>query len=247
MFSIFNFNKSKTSEDDTQKNIPLNTTSSSQQVNELNYDLKHSDTQANIVKDLRDLSTGPAQPILPAYPMTVFGKQKRSFNAKYFNEFKWIEYSVEKNAVFCFCCRIFGCSSTDHVFTKSGFTNWERLGTKFSKHSKLNAHAATQTHLMNLAKMDGHNSSKITGNVLCQVSNAHKEFVLKNRSYLKTLIGILLYLGRQGIAFRGNIENEDSLNRGNYLEACKLICEHNPEFKQVFNGEINYTSPFASK
>jgi len=88
------------------------------------------------------------------------------------------------------------------------------LGTKFSKHSKLNAHAATQTHLMNLAKMDGHNSSKITGNVLCQVSNAHKEFVLKNRSYLKTLIDILLYLGRQGIAFRGNIENEDSLNRG---------------------------------
>jgi len=36
---------------------------------------------------------------------------------------------------------------------------------------------------------------------------------------------------------------------GNYLEACKLMCEHNPEFKQVFNGEINYTSNkyFASK
>jgi len=32
--------------------------------------------------------------------MTVFGKQKRSFNAKYYNEFKWIEYSIEKNAVF---------------------------------------------------------------------------------------------------------------------------------------------------
>lgn len=27
---------------------------------------------------------------------------------------------------------------------------------------------------------------------------------------------------------------------GNYLEA---MCEHNSEFKQVFNGEINYTSP----
>lgn len=29
----------------------------------------------------------------------------------------------------------------------------------------------------------------------------------------------------------------------NYLEACKLMCEHKPEFKQVFNSEINYTSP----
>lgn len=33
--------------------------------NKLNYDLKHSDTQVNIVKDLGDLNTGPAQPILP--------------------------------------------------------------------------------------------------------------------------------------------------------------------------------------
>lgn len=33
--------------------------------NKLNYDLKHSDTQVNIVNDLGDLSTGPAQPILP--------------------------------------------------------------------------------------------------------------------------------------------------------------------------------------
>lgn len=30
---------------------------------------------------------------------------------------------------------------------------------------------------------------------------------------------------------------------GNYLEACKLMCEHKPEFKEVFNSEINYTSP----
>lgn len=30
---------------------------------------------------------------------------------------------------------------------------------------------------------------------------------------------------------------------GNYLEACKLMCEHKPEFKQVFNSKINYTSP----
>lgn len=63
--------------------------------------------------------------------MTVFGNQKRSFNAKYYNEFKWVEYSVEKDAVFCFCCRIFGCSFTDNVFTKSGFTNWKRVNFNF--------------------------------------------------------------------------------------------------------------------
>jgi len=27
-----------------------------------------------------------------------------------------------------------------------------------------------------------------------------------------------------------------------FRSVCKLMCEHNPEFKQIFNGEINYTS-----
>jgi len=29
----------------------------------------------------------------------------------------------------------------------------------------------------------------------------------------------------------------------NFLEACKLISGHKPEFNQVFNVEINYISP----
>lgn len=64
--------------------------------------------------------------------MSTCGKQKRSLNAKYYNELKWLEYSISKDTVFCFYCRILlGCSIADHVFTKSGFTNWKRVNIHF--------------------------------------------------------------------------------------------------------------------
>jgi len=34
------------------------------------------------------------------YPLSVFGKQKRSFNSKYYQEYNWLEYSIEKMLFF---------------------------------------------------------------------------------------------------------------------------------------------------
>lgn len=62
-----------------------------------------------------------------AYLMPVFGNQKRSFNSKYYNEYNWLEYSIDKNAVFCYCCRVFGCDFKHNVFIKNGFTDWKRV------------------------------------------------------------------------------------------------------------------------
>jgi len=59
--------------------------------------------------------------------MTVAGKQNRSFSAKYLKEYSWLEYSLEKIAVFCFCCRNLGCDDVDKVFTKTAFTNWKKV------------------------------------------------------------------------------------------------------------------------
>lgn len=59
--------------------------------------------------------------------MTLIGKQNRSFNARYLKEYSWLEYSLKKNAVFCFCCRNFGCGVVDEVFTNIGFNNWKKV------------------------------------------------------------------------------------------------------------------------
>jgi len=64
--------------------------------------------------------------------MVVAGLQNRSLSAKYLKEYSWLEYRQEKNAAFCFCCRHFGRSDIDQVFTKTGFTNWKKVLNKFN-------------------------------------------------------------------------------------------------------------------
>lgn len=65
--------------------------------------------------------------------------------------------------------------------------------------------------------MTAYYSTKTTGNVIEQLSSANKEKILSNRLYLKKLIDIVLLLARQGIAFRGHIENTTSLNKGSLI------------------------------
>lgn len=50
-----------------------------------------------------------------------------------------------------------------------------------------------------------------------QLSTQHKLEVEANKSYIKTLIDIALYLSCQGLPFRGHDESTDSLNKGRYL------------------------------
>ena len=52
-----------------------------------------------------------------------------------------------------------------------------------------------------------------------------KKEVEKNRSLLRRIVDTIIFLGRQGLSFRGHIETlvHDSLNAGNFLEALKLL------------------------
>lgn len=88
------------------------------------------------------------------------------------------------------------------------------MGGTSSKNSKLKAHAATKEHLLNVSRMTGYKNSITSGSVCSQMTIANQEFVQKNRNYLKGLINITLFLARQGIAFRGHIEDCHSLNQG---------------------------------
>lgn len=64
----------------------------------------------------------------------------------------------------------------------------------FLRRSKLKAHKATQTHLINILKFNRYNTNKITD----QIPNAYKEIVQKS-NYVKMLINIVLYFKQQGI------------------------------------------------
>jgi hypothetical protein len=65
--------------------------------------------------------------------------------------------------------------------------------------------------------MCAYKSSLKRGSVVIQLSSFHKKQVETNHKYMSSLIDIVLYLAKQGIAFRGHNENLDSLNQGTFI------------------------------
>lgn len=59
----------------------------------------------------------------------------------------------------------------------------------------------------------------------------------RNWAHVKVVIDILLFCTKQGIAPHGHKEETESLNRGNFLELFKLICDYDPDIKKRF-GEL---------
>ncbi|WVZ80661.1 LOW QUALITY PROTEIN: hypothetical protein U9M48_028119 [Paspalum notatum var. saurae] len=72
------------------------------------------------------IALGPCRPKMKAcdFPQHNSGGMRR-FQPKWFDEFKWLEYSVHKDAAYCFVCYLF--KDGDHgkdVFVNEGFRNW---------------------------------------------------------------------------------------------------------------------------
>ena len=61
---------------------------------------------------LDDIATSTSSP--PCQPvgiMTYFSGKARSFNPDWFKLYLWLEYSVSKDAAFCYACRLFGAAN----------------------------------------------------------------------------------------------------------------------------------------
>ncbi|KAK9677159.1 hypothetical protein RND81_11G124600 [Saponaria officinalis] len=64
------------------------------------------------------------------FPQTLIGKKNRRFGVHWYDEFDWLEYSVQNDAAFCFYCFLFKgdrkCQSSE-AFVNGGWSNWSKL------------------------------------------------------------------------------------------------------------------------
>ena len=75
------------------------------------------------------------------------------------------------------------------------------------------------------------------------VSSGHQAKVQLNRRNVETIFQAVLFLGKQGLPFRGHSEKDVTSNRGNFLELLDLVSRHSPELKRHLEGQFTYTSP----
>ncbi|KAF3844479.1 hypothetical protein F7725_007642, partial [Dissostichus mawsoni] len=82
----------------------------------------------------------------------------------------------------------------------------------------------------------------------CCLNNdaCNRSFVERNREHIKVVIDLVLFCAKQGIPLRGHRENEEALNRGNFLELFPKISHYDPEIKRRLDdlpGNGKLTSP----
>ena len=143
-----------------------------------------------------------------------------SFNPSWFSQCNWLEYSVQKDAAFCFPCRWFGassigCSRPETTFTITGFRDWKHAtGSK----GALFCHNNSISHKSCVVAWDQSKSTSVTGTVSEQLGNKRSEMIKNNRHYITAVSDVLLTCCEMEIALRGHCETAESLNRGSFIE-----------------------------
>ena len=65
------------------------------------------------------------------YPLLYFSRKSRRFRSEWYVNRKWLEYSINNDAVFCFYCYIFGQDvgkqGGGDTFVTKGFKLWNQL------------------------------------------------------------------------------------------------------------------------
>ncbi|CAM6121865.1 unnamed protein product [Calypogeia fissa] len=181
------------------------------------------------------LQRGPHQPHLREFPVSLIGGRSRRFNALWYREFPWLEYSTQADAIYClwyylFPLKHFGSRDDPNgVFICSRFRNWKKKDRLMTHMGSVNSfHRQAEQNCVSMMNQGG----QIAQAFQRQTDQAKTNYKLR----LNASISCVRFLQHQGLAFRGHDEDEDSHNRGNFLELLQFVADHNQEIKEVVLG-----------
>ncbi|KAE9524156.1 hypothetical protein AGLY_015521 [Aphis glycines] len=160
----------------------------------------------------------PAQPELTAFALT----NKRHFFSSWYSLYRWIEYSIINDSVYCFPCRHFtahmispGEVKGNIPFIDYDLKCWKEPRKKFTSHSNNKRH------------------------IICMEPRVQD--ITENRKHM-FLLKATLFFAKQGLAFRGHNETNNSNNKGNFIQLLKMFADESLTVK-LKSRYGHYTSP----
>ncbi|GBO33402.1 hypothetical protein AVEN_113630-1 [Araneus ventricosus] len=137
----------------------------------------------------RSRNCKPVQPLLERFPKHKDGDRFRSFNSKLYH-FKWLEYSVSQDSVFCYYCRHFSenGSISDYkydTFIVTGYRQWKKCYGKSEKENRLLKHQLSFSHCKSVANYEAYNSTLEKGSVISQIIAQQKIGVRESGSLFR--------------------------------------------------------------
>jgi hypothetical protein len=187
------------------------------------------------------------------FPTTKDEKTKRACQFNWFQKHEFIEYSEEKDALFCFDCCIIGKRNlwVHGKGSEDGICGWKNITQKIDCHVASAAHKATMSGVAHLRKQQANQAKPIDEQIVdikeMERGKRAKERLL-NHEGLKMILFVILWLARQGLPLRGHREQDDSPsnNRSNFLELLQFKFKDDPEKKRWFDNLLEnstYVSP----
>ena len=147
-----------------------------------------------------ELCSNPIQPKSCVFPQT----KGRRFNPDWYLKYSWLEYSVLIDRAFCFPCRLFGGNNSDYL-KKNGWKSWK------------DGYRNLADHENSASNHNSHNSLSrrklLSVPIHRQVNSQFEATVMRNRSNVKTIFQVIIFLAKQGLAFIGHFEHSESKNK----------------------------------
>ncbi len=188
-------------------------------------------------------SNTPSQPILNSYPKCTFGSISQAFNAGWYRSRPWLEYSLSRDACFCFPCRKFSVANErDVVFTSRGYTDWKAA---LERDRGLQKHASSQCHVQAMATWSELKCREASGETIdCMLVG--KTQLEKNRYYLKSIGGVVKFLCINEPGLRGTTEttSNNDTSAGLFLNLFEYTLEKDAFLADIVKGipKHKYTS-----
>ena len=148
-------------------------------------------------------------------------------------------YSDKNDAVYCFPCKLFGCSGlSTSAIASTGFTDWKNMS------CTLKTHECSERHFDCILKWK---------ELICRlqmnatISQAQLDEVQaerrKWRLILERMIAISLSLAERNLAFRGHREKLWEHGNGNFLKEAELLAKFDP----VMESHLTHVSTSPSR
>ena len=142
--------------------------------------------------------------------LSGLSSKQRNFQSKWYKDYPWLSVCATYKKVFCLYCRygsnhglLSFANCGEKAFTKSGFNNWKKALEKFR------AHEISHSHKEAKLKWMARGMPTIASQLSSQIQKAQKT----RRDGLIMQLKCIKYLTRQGLAIRGNHEEEGNLRQ----------------------------------
>jgi len=182
--------------------------------------------------------TSPFQPPSTHIPDQKLSKRTLRFQAKWFEDYRWLHYSPTQQGVLCFYCAkvcapenmssrsLPWAKCADPAFVSRGFSNWKKGVEKFKQHQSSHTHFLAVNHFHSQTKTV---DVQLHGQLQAQQTVAAK--------CLRVILTSVKYLAEEGLALRGH-ETEG----GHLYQLLRLRASDAPELSQWLTRHESYTS-----